>query len=411
VKDLERLRYSREDFGYLIVFPDGRIDLYRHDVEPLLNIARTSEQLAAYRLDTFIAGGSFHLRSPLIVWLEVTRKCNLLCTHCYIDAGRPRKDEMSTAEFKALLDDLKRAGTFSVVFAGGEPYLRADFEDILAYAAQLDFIIAVVSNGTYLNAGNLARFPRENCRLTLSVDGIDAHNTIRGGASTFELMRSKVDLARAKGVPVSISTVISKANIHELERLLEWCISEDVVFRTVTFNPLGRGLANLDQHALSEDDAARSAQLFMMQKRFEAEKDKTIGPCVSKFFNYALTLMYMTRREHCSRSIGYVAANGDVYPCVTSAATELFGAGNVRDTPFSVLWEESFREMRAITWSNFEVCGTCPYSAKEYFCANRCPCMSLVLNGELFGCGATAFEREDLRLRTARLRSEMNYVN
>jgi radical SAM protein with 4Fe4S-binding SPASM domain len=407
---MEQLRYSREDFGYLIVFPDGRIDLYRHDVEPHLQSARSCEDVEAYRLQTFTANASFHLRSPLIVWLEITRKCNLLCTHCYIDAGKPRKNELSTAEIKCLLDDLKRTGTFSVVFAGGEPYLRRDFEEILAYAADLDFIIAVVSNGSYLTAENLARFPRRNCRLTLSVDGIDAHNVIRGGASTFDLMRGKIDLAREQGVPVSISTVISKANIHELEGLLNWCLDQDIVFRTVTFNPLGRGLANLDQHALSAEDAAASAQLFMMQKRFEAEKDKMIGPCVSKFFNYALTLMYMTKREHCSRSIAYVAANGDVYPCVTSAATELFGAGNIREKPFSALWAESFSDMRSIMWSKFEVCGTCPYSAKEYFCANRCPCMSMILNGELFGCGASAFEKEDLRLRTARLRSEMNYV-
>ena len=43
--------------------------------------------------------------------------------------------------------------------------------------------------------------------------------------------------------------------------------------------------------------------------------------------------------------------------------------------------------------------GTCPFSGKDYFCANRCPVMSLILNGELFGCGATEFEKEDLRLR------------
>ena len=120
--------------------------------------------------------------------------------------------------------------------------------------------------------------------------------------------------------------------------------------------------------------------------------------------------MYMTRREHCSRSIAYLASNGDVYPCVSSAAIEGFGAGNVRDRPFSELWSTSFSEMRAITWEQFEVCGGCPYSAKEYFCANRCPCMSLVLNNELFGCGATDFEKEDLRLRTERLRSELSYV-
>jgi hypothetical protein len=36
--------------------------------------------------------------------------------------------------------------------------------------------------------------------------------------------------------------------------------------------------------------------------------------------------------------------------------------------------------------------------------------MSLILSGKLFGCGATDFEKEDLRLRTERLRTEMNYV-
>ena len=148
----------------------------------------------------------------------------------------------------------------------------------------------------------------------------------------------------------------------------------------------------------------------MLQKKFEGEKDRHTGVCVSKFFNYALSLMYMTKREHCSRSIAYIAANGDVYPCVTSASAEAFGAGNVRELPFSHLWHHSFREMRAITWDNFDVCNQCPYSGKEYFCANRCPVMSLVLNDELFGCGATEFEKEDLRLRTERLRTEMGYV-
>ena len=122
--------------------------------------------------------------------------------------------------------------------------------------------------------------------------------------------------------------------------------------------------------------------------------------------------MYMTRREHCSRSIAYVAANGDVYPCVSSAATETFKAGNIRERKFSVLWDESFLEMRAITWDHFieETCHNCPLNSDSYFCANRCPVMSLVLNGTLFGCGATEFEKEDLRLRTERLRTEMGYV-
>jgi radical SAM protein with 4Fe4S-binding SPASM domain len=407
---MNNLRYSKEEFGYLVVFPDGSIDLYSNEAAPLLHHDTSAEALDAYRLERLPVPYQFHLRAPLIVWFEVTKKCNLLCTHCYIDAGKPRSKELSFDEVVAVLNDLKGLGVFSLVFAGGEPYLRSDFSEILNYAASLDFVIAVVTNGSYLTPTVLQQVPRRHCRVTLSVDGIEAHNQIRGGGSTFALMQAKLALLKDAGVPCSVSTVISKANIHELKSLLQWCIREDIIFRTVTFNPLGRGLLNFKTHALEKEDAAASAELFMMQKHFEGEKDKTTGPCVSKFFNYALNLMYMTRREHCSRSIAYLAANGDVYPCVTSAATETFRAGNVRESPFSSLWEQSFGDMRAITWDQFTGCNSCPYSSKEYFCANRCPCMSLILNGNLFGCGASDFEKEDLRLRTERLRTEMGYV-
>jgi MoaA/NifB/PqqE/SkfB family radical SAM enzyme len=266
-------------------------------------------------------GRDFHLRSPLIVWFEVTRKCNLTCTHCYIDAGRARRNELNFSEVVVVLEDLRRVGTHSLVLAGGEPYARKDFPEILHVAASLGFVIAVVTNGSYLTADVLRKFPTKNCRLTLSVDGIDAHHAIRGGQSTFPLMVEKLKLLKAMGIPCSISTVISKANIHEQPKLLNWCIENDIIFRTVTFNPLGRGLQNLKTHALTAEDAPLSASLFMMQKCFEGEKDKEIGPCVSKFFNYAISMMYMTKREHCSRSIAYLAADGEVFPCVSSASS------------------------------------------------------------------------------------------
>lgn len=407
-----KLRYSKENFGYLVVFPDGSIDLFNDEVEPLLNCLSARDELEPYRLKQITVGSTFHLNSPLIVWFEVTKKCNLTCTHCYIDAGHPRKAELSLEEIKAILDDLKALGVFSLVLAGGEPYIRRDFPEILEYAAKLDFIIAVVTNGSYLTPDVLEKVPKENCRITLSVDGMDAHNFIRGGNSTFNMMKEKMMLMKAMDIPHSISTVISKANIHELEKMLNWCTDNDVIFRTVTFNPLGRGLHHLQTHALTKEDAVESSNLFMMQKKFEGEKDKEIGPCVSKFFNYALNLMFMTRREHCSRSIAYIAADGEVYPCVSSAAVEAFSAGNIREHKFSQLWAHSFHDMRAITWDPFieNVCHDCALNSKDYFCANRCPVMSLVLNNELFGCGATEFEKEDLRLRTERLRTDLGYV-
>jgi MoaA/NifB/PqqE/SkfB family radical SAM enzyme len=169
---MHQLRYSREDFGYLVVFPDGSIDLYGEAVASLLPTASTRAHLEPHRLDKLQVRGDFHLASPLIVWLEVTRGCNLRCSHCYINAGRVRDNELSTGEMFALLDDLKELGAFALVLAGGEPYLRPDFNDILSYVEKLDFVTAVVTNGSFLTPEALGRFPKKNCRITLSVDGL-----------------------------------------------------------------------------------------------------------------------------------------------------------------------------------------------------------------------------------------------
>jgi MoaA/NifB/PqqE/SkfB family radical SAM enzyme len=120
---------------------------------------------------------------------------------------------MSTREVFAVLDDLAALGTFSLVFAGGEPYLRPDFPQILNYAAQLGFVIAVVTNGSFLTPEIVRGIPRERCRVTLSVDGLEAHHAIRGGRSTIELMKQRLRLLRDEGVPHSISSVISKAKL------------------------------------------------------------------------------------------------------------------------------------------------------------------------------------------------------
>ena len=129
---MSKLRYSKESFGYLVVFPDGAIALYGDDVADLLEEAGTQEELEPHRLREFTIGPDFHLNSPLIVWFEVTRRCNLTCTHCYIDAGRPRKDEMSLAEIKATLDDLTYGGS------GIRPKLAAPHEPFADFLIRPD---------------------------------------------------------------------------------------------------------------------------------------------------------------------------------------------------------------------------------------------------------------------------------
>src|SRR6185436_20197766 len=98
---------------------------------------------------------------PLHVTLELTLRCNIRCTHCYnFDRDQPRSGsgpELSLAEIRPLLDDLRRAGTLFLSLTGGEAMVHPRFWEIADEAAARGFAVTVLSNGTLLTDSACAR--------------------------------------------------------------------------------------------------------------------------------------------------------------------------------------------------------------------------------------------------------------
>lgn len=70
----------------------------------------------------------------LIAW-EVTRSCNLACKHCRAEAHpEPYPGELSTEEAKALIDTFPSVGNPIIIFTGGDPMIRPDVYELIAYA-------------------------------------------------------------------------------------------------------------------------------------------------------------------------------------------------------------------------------------------------------------------------------------
>ena len=66
------------------------------------------------------------LRHPVHVVWELTLACNLRCAHCGSRAGRPRSDELTTDEIRAIVAELAALGTREISLIGGEAFLRRD---------------------------------------------------------------------------------------------------------------------------------------------------------------------------------------------------------------------------------------------------------------------------------------------
>ncbi len=90
-------------------------------------------------------------RRPVVVW-NVTRACNLACTHCYASAKRtPAADELTGDEARAFLDDLARYGVPAVLISGGEPLARPDLLDLMTYGVERGLRFTLSTNGTLID--------------------------------------------------------------------------------------------------------------------------------------------------------------------------------------------------------------------------------------------------------------------
>lgn len=99
-------------------------------------------------LDT-LAPFSTRPSAPYRMDLALTYRCNNDCAHCY--NARPRSfPELSTDQWKLILDRLWQIGIPHIVFTGGEPTLRPDLPDLIAHAEKNGQITGINTNGRKL---------------------------------------------------------------------------------------------------------------------------------------------------------------------------------------------------------------------------------------------------------------------
>ena len=118
------------------------------------------------------------LAPPDRVSLNVTLRCNLTCTMCTTCYDAP---ELSTAEIKGIIDQTAAWGVEVFNPLGGEPFMRADIEEILGYAVQRGFYVTVTTNGTLITekrARAIARIASDRLHFNISLDGSERSNDL-----------------------------------------------------------------------------------------------------------------------------------------------------------------------------------------------------------------------------------------
>ena len=127
--------------------------------------------------------------APLRMDLAVTFKCQNNCVHCY--AGGPHEtSELSTEQWKRVIDRVHEVGVFIVTFTGGEPTLRDDLPELLSYAQNKGVVTGLVTNGRRLKdkgyAETLEKSGLDFVQVTLESHWAKVHDLMTGARGSWK---------------------------------------------------------------------------------------------------------------------------------------------------------------------------------------------------------------------------------
>lgn len=288
---------------------------------------------------------------PLNVTLELTLRCNIRCTHCYnFDRDRPRPasaPELSMDEIRAVLADLRRAGTLFLTLTGGEAMAHPRFWEIADEAASRGFALSILTNGTLLTEAACERLSGYAglWGVSVSVYGAVAatHDGVTQVPGSFDRTMAGARRLKARGVRTALKFILMKANAAETAAML--ALGEAGGFE-YSVDPAITG-----RYDGTSGSLATRVDAPALEELYKGPLNHFVGP---------LRPESMTDDDfkcNCARGNAAISSTGEVYPCI---ATPL-RAGSIREQSFGEIWSSSpvFQRIRGLTIADYKTCAPC----------------------------------------------------
>lgn len=302
---------------------------------------------------------------PFSVVVSLSFRCNSKCKTC--DVWRRPNDDMTLEEWEKVFEKLGRA-PFYMTFTGGEPFLRADIDDMVlaAYAHCRPEVITIPTNGilTERILEKVDRMCREakgtNIGINLSLDEVgERHDRLRvvpgnwaKAMKTWEGLKALQ--ATHKNLVLTVHTVISKFNIarfydiyHGLQPLEPDSYITEVAEERAELSTLGWEITPL------AEEYAPIADFLSQQARRQPVKGlaRVTQAFRAQYYQLAKKVLFSQEQEipcHAGWASAHIAPNGDIWSCCIRAES----VANLRETDYDLrpIWFEhvgGLREMRA----------------------------------------------------------------
>ncbi|MEA4926489.1 MAG: radical SAM protein [Syntrophomonadaceae bacterium] len=352
------------------------------------------------------------LSRPLVVW-NMTRRCNLRCKHCYIEAeDHDYANELSTGEAKTFIDDLAEMKVPVLLFSGGEPLIRKDIFELGALAAAKGLRPVISSNGTLIDDEAARQIKAAGFQYVgISIDGApETHDDFRNKKGAFAMALKGIKACMAHGVKTGMRFTVNRYNQHDLPRIFE-IIEEENIPRFCMYHLVyaGRGQEMMQMDTSVEEK--RSILDFVSRKTVELYNNGveteilTTDNHADGIYLYnkikaqepahgdeVVRLLQMHGGCSAGTKFANVDSRGNVHPC---QFWQDYTVGNVREKPFGQIWNSDDELMVKLRVKHQHVkgkCGDCDYKTLCGGCRIRARAISNDLWAEDPACYLTAEE-------------------
>ncbi len=387
----------------------GISKLYCGTVEPsdALRYGRMSGKLPSHLLQ-FSSD-----KRPVVVW-NMTQKCNLKCIHCYAKAtAKAAKNELTTAEGRALLDDLAQFGSPVILFSGGEPLMREDLPELAEYAVQKGMRAVISTNGVLITPEVAKTLKAIGLSYVgVSLDGMEpVHDHFRGVAGAFQSALKGIRNCQEAGIKVGLRFTINRYNQAEIPEIFH-LLDEMEIPRACFYHLVyaGRGSKLVEEDCSHAETRVIVDRIMDMTKALhDAGKSKEIltvdnhadGPYVylrllkenPERAAEVLELLKMNEGNNSGRGIGCVSWDGEVH---ADQFWRHYSFGNVRNRPFSEIWSDlSNPLMKQLKEKKHHVTGRCAACRWLDICGGNFRVRAEALTGDVWAPDPACYLTDD----------------
>jgi radical SAM protein with 4Fe4S-binding SPASM domain len=295
---------------------------------------------------------------------NITRLCNLKCTHCYLPAGFVdtnefpsgyyRDSELTQSQCFRVIDEIAEVNpNILLILTGGEPLLRPDILKISDYAARTGFLVVMGTNGVLLNDETVQRMSDHGVAgVGISLDAVDPvnHDKFRGMEGAWEGTMNGVEALKRANLDFLVQTSVTRWNYDEVPQIVDFAYELGAkVFNLYFLVRTGRGKTVMDITPAQYERMLST--LFELQAKYHG-KMLVAAKCAPHYKR----VIYEQQSDSpflqaypsgtCPCGIYYcrITPEGDLTPCPYMPVS----VGNLKKESFATLWNQSkvFQELR-----------------------------------------------------------------